>query len=63
MGHAKNARGARLLGDAIKAKDETGFAKAYADLTNECNSCHQALDHGVVAFFQLRHQKGGQHHG
>lgn len=36
------------LGDAIKAKDETGFAKAYADLTNECNSCHQALGHGVV---------------
>ena len=26
-----------------------GFAKAYADLTDGCNSCHQALNHGVVA--------------
>jgi hypothetical protein len=34
---------------AIKAKDETGFAKAYADLTDGCNACHQALNHGVVA--------------
>jgi hypothetical protein len=24
------------------------FAKAYADLTDACNSCHQALNHGVV---------------
>jgi hypothetical protein len=37
------------LDTAIKAKDETGFAKAYADLTDGCNSCHQALNHGVVA--------------
>src|SRR5512146_2911124 len=36
------------LGSAIKAKDETAFAKGYADLTNECNSCHQALSHGVI---------------
>lgn len=36
------------LGNAIKAKDESAFAKAYADLTNECNACHQALNHGVV---------------
>lgn len=36
------------LESAIKAKDEPAFSKAYADLTNECNSCHQALDHGVV---------------
>jgi hypothetical protein len=34
---------------AIQSKDETGFAKAYADLTDGCNSCHQALNHGVVA--------------
>jgi hypothetical protein len=34
---------------AIKTKDATGFAKAYADLTDGCNSCHQALNHGVVA--------------
>jgi hypothetical protein len=37
------------LETAIKAKDATGFAKAYADLTDGCNSCHQALNHGVVA--------------
>jgi len=37
------------LDTAIKAKDETGFAKAYADLTDGCNACHQALNHGVVA--------------
>jgi hypothetical protein len=36
------------LGSAIKAKDHTAFAKAYADLTDACNSCHQALNHGVV---------------
>jgi hypothetical protein len=33
---------------AIKSKDETAFSKAYADLTDGCNSCHQALNHGVV---------------
>jgi|1186.fasta_scaffold13578_3 hypothetical protein len=37
------------LDDAINAKDETAFAKAYADLTDGCNSSHQALNHGVVA--------------
>ena len=37
------------LDTAIKAKDAAGFAKAYADLTDGCNSCHQALNHGVVA--------------
>jgi len=36
------------LDSAIKSKDETGFAKAYADLTAGCNACHQALNHGVV---------------
>jgi hypothetical protein len=39
----------RELDTAIKAKDAAGFAKAYADLTDGCNSCHQALNHGVVA--------------
>ena len=37
------------LSGAIQAKDHTAFAKAYADLTDACNSCHQALGHGVVA--------------
>jgi hypothetical protein len=33
---------------AISARDSKAFAKAYADLTDACNSCHQALNHGVV---------------
>jgi hypothetical protein len=36
------------LTNAIKSKDEPAFAKAYADLTDGCNACHQALNHGVV---------------
>lgn len=33
---------------AIQAKDGKAFAKGYADLTDACNSCHQAFNHGVV---------------
>jgi len=33
---------------AVQSKDVTAFAKAYAGLTDACNSCHQALNHGVV---------------
>jgi hypothetical protein len=36
------------LRSAILSKDATAFTKAYADLTDACNSCHQALNHGVV---------------
>jgi hypothetical protein len=36
------------LKGAIQSKDVTAFTKAYADLTDACNSCHQALNHGVV---------------
>ena len=36
------------LKSAIQSKDAPAFAKAYADLTDACNSCHQALNHGVV---------------
>jgi hypothetical protein len=36
------------LNSAIQSKDHTAFARAYADLTDACNSCHQALNHGVV---------------
>ena len=36
------------LNGAIQAKDGTAFAKADADLTDACNSCHQALNRGVV---------------
>jgi len=38
----------KALTAAIEAKDQTGFSKAYADLTDSCNACHQALGHGVV---------------
>jgi hypothetical protein len=36
------------LKSAIQSKDGAAFAKAYDDLTDACNSCHQALNHGVV---------------
>jgi hypothetical protein len=36
------------LNSAIHSKDGTAFAKAYDELTDACNSCHQALNHGVV---------------
>ena len=36
------------LKSAVQSKDATAFAKAYAGLTDACNSCHRALDHGVV---------------
>jgi hypothetical protein len=36
------------LNSAIQSKDSAAFAKAFTDLTDECNSCHQALNHGVV---------------
>jgi hypothetical protein len=36
------------LSGAIQTKDHAAFAKAYADLTDACNSCHQALNHGAV---------------
>jgi hypothetical protein len=36
------------LKSAIQSKDATAFTKAYGDLTDACNSCHQALNHGVV---------------
>ena len=38
----------RELDSAIESKNHATFAKAYADLTDACNSCHQALNHGVV---------------
>jgi hypothetical protein len=36
------------LKSAIQSKDAATFTKAYADLTDACNSCHQAFNHGVV---------------
>src|ERR1700694_1051941 len=39
----------KALDTAINSKDEIGFSKAYADLTEGCNSCYQALNRGIVA--------------
>jgi hypothetical protein len=36
------------LNSAIRSKDGPAFDKAYAGLTDACNSCHQALNHGAV---------------
>ena len=38
----------KQLGSAIQSKDAAAFTKAYADVTDACNSCHQALNHGAV---------------
>jgi hypothetical protein len=37
------------LDSAVKSRDSAAFTRAYADLTDACNSCHQALNHGMVA--------------
>ncbi len=34
------------VGDAIAKKDPRAFAEAYDTLTDGCNACHQASDHG-----------------
>jgi len=34
------------LGEAIAAKDRRAFREGYATLTEGCNSCHQATNHG-----------------
>jgi hypothetical protein len=34
------------VGRAIRNKDLIGFKSGYLLLTNTCNSCHQATDHG-----------------
>ena len=39
---------AKALDEAIKARDPVRFNAAYQDLTNACNSCHTALQHGFV---------------
>jgi hypothetical protein len=36
------------VADAIDAKDGRKFAKAYNDLTNGCNSCHQSIGRGYI---------------
>lgn len=36
------------LDKAIKAKDQAGFTKAYADLTAGCNACHASAGHPML---------------
>jgi hypothetical protein len=36
------------LDTAIKAKDQAGFTRAYADLTDACNACHKSADHAMI---------------
>jgi hypothetical protein len=36
------------LDAAIKTKDQAGFTKAYADLTDACNACHKSADHAMI---------------
>ncbi len=36
------------LDQAIKQKDEAKFAKAYEQLTDACNACHQAVQRPFV---------------
>jgi hypothetical protein len=38
----------RDLEAAIQAKDEKKFESAYEALTDGCNSCHTALNHGFI---------------
>ena len=36
------------LSEAITAKNGTRFTRAFADLTNDCNSCHAAARVGFI---------------
>jgi len=49
-GHASEfaPKQVQSIRDAIERRDIAGFAKAYTELTNECNSCHRALDRSFI---------------
>jgi len=36
------------LGKAIEAKDSAGFRKSFDSLTQACNTCHRAANHGFI---------------
>jgi len=36
------------IADAIEAKDGKKFAKAYGELTNGCNACHQSIGRAFI---------------
>jgi hypothetical protein len=38
----------QLLDEAIKAEDGARFARAFDDLTNACNNCHQSIQRGFI---------------
>lgn len=42
------AKRVQSVRDAIEHHDAAGFSNAYAELTNECNSCHRALERGFI---------------
>jgi hypothetical protein len=37
------------VSDAIDAKDNQRFAKAYGELTSGCNACHQSMERSFIA--------------
>jgi hypothetical protein len=39
---------AALLGEAVKAKDDVKFDKAFGQMTAACNSCHEAADRAFI---------------
>jgi len=38
----------RAIRDALEAKDEVRFAKAFGDLTATCNACHQVIGRAFI---------------
>jgi len=36
------------IDESIKARNAVRFEKAFAELTNECNNCHQAADRAFI---------------
>ena len=38
----------RAVGEAIKAKDEAKFDRSFAQMTAECNHCHEAADRAFI---------------
>jgi hypothetical protein len=41
-GMAETSKVAKQLGEALKAKEEGQFEKAFAEVTAQCNVCHEA---------------------
>ena len=39
---------AKIIGEAIKAKDEKAFTAAFSEMTAACNQCHQANGRGFI---------------